>query len=277
VLQVKRERGVQPSSGQRASVAAVVARRAAPAHTWRFPLAAAAAVSRITAPLHRGPWRYLRDRDVLHAAAVTALALALSGGLLWLGYFVHVWRVAARSALAPPRRMTVLVFGRRLVRDRPERDYRARLARVLALVREQRAGQVLLLGGRGGGARVSEAAAGRDWLHARGLPRGVDLRLEQASIDSLENLRHARSLLRGDGGELPPVALVTSRYHLARCLLLARRLGFDGTPVAAEPAFAPDRRYLARMLMEAGYLMWIDVGLRWAALIGHRRMAARIS
>jgi hypothetical protein len=31
------------------------------------------------------------------------------------------------------------------------------------------------------------------------------------------------------------------------------------------------------MLMEAGYLMWIDIGMRWAALTGNRRMAARIS
>jgi len=26
----------------------------------------------------------------------------------------------------------------------------------------------------------------------------------------------------------------------------------------------------------ASYLMWIDLGMRWADLIGHRRMAARI-
>jgi len=69
---------------------------------------------------------------------------------------------------------------------------------------------------------------------------------------------------------------VTSRYHLARCLLLARRLGFDGVPVAAEAAMPLRPRYLGRLLTEASYLMWIDLGMRWADLIGHRRMAARI-
>jgi uncharacterized SAM-binding protein YcdF (DUF218 family) len=73
------------------------------------------------------------------------------------------------------------------------------------------------------------------------------------------------------------VGLVTSRYHLARCMYLARRLGFDASPIGAEARLRLDRRYVLRMLMEAGYLMWIDTGMRWAALIGNRRMAARIS
>lgn len=232
----------------------------------------------LAASLKRGPWRYLSDRDVLHAAAVTALALLLSLGLVWVGYFVHVWRVAARSPVAPREPRTVLVFGRRLVRDQPERDYQQRLRRALALMRAPWTDRVLLLGGRSGGT-VSEAAAGRDWLAQQGLPPGVVIQLEQASVDSLENLRHARSLLQQDGPlarALPAVALVTSRYHLARCQLLARRLGFDCVPVAAEPALVLSRRYLTRLLAESGYLMWIDIGTRWAGLIGHQRMTARL-
>ncbi len=237
------------------------------------------AVPTIITPLKRGPWRYLSDRDVLHAAVVTLLALVLSLGLIWVGYFVYVWRVAARSPLTLPRPMTVLVFGRRLVRDEPERDYQQRLTRALALMRAEQTDHVLLLGGRSGG-HLSEAAAGRAWLAGHELPPGVTLQLEQASVDSLENLRHARSLLQEDGPVvrlLPPVALVTSRYHLARCLLLARRLGFDSVPIAAEPTLVLTRRYLVRLLAESGYLMWIDVGARWGQLIGHRRIVSRLS
>jgi uncharacterized SAM-binding protein YcdF (DUF218 family) len=231
------------------------------------------------APLKRGPWRYLSDRDVLHAAVVTTVAVLLSLGLVWVGYLVHVWRVAARSPLAPAEPMTTLVFGRRLVGDVPEKDYQQRLSRALALMRSHDTDHVLLLGGRSGGS-VSEAAAGRAWLAQHELPPGVVLQLEQASVDSLENLRHARSLLQEDGPitrVLPPVALVTSRYHLARCQWLARRLGFRSVPVAAEAALVINRRYLVRLLAESGYLMWIDIALRWAALIGHRRMTARLS
>jgi uncharacterized SAM-binding protein YcdF (DUF218 family) len=221
--------------------------------------------------------RYLRDRDVQYAALVTALVLVLSAGLVWLGYLIHVWRIAARSPLAPPRRMTVLVFGQRLRQDSPQRDYRLRLRRALDLLRHGQVEQLLLLGGRSGG-RCSEAEAGLAWLRQQGLPAAPAVELEQDSVDSLENLRHARRLLLAQpAGRLPAVALVTSRYHLARCLLLARRLGFDSVPIAAEPALPRQPRYLARLLMEATYLMWIDMGLRWARLTGHQRIVTRIS
>lgn len=228
-------------------------------------------------PAVRTPWRYLRDRDVLHAAAVTMLVLLLSAGTVWLGYLIQVCRIALRSPLQPPRRMTVLVFGRRLVADAPEHDYRQRLQRALMLTRQRHTGHLMLLGGFSGG-RVSEARAGEDWLQQQGLPAGVKLELEQESVDSLENLRHARHLLQAEAAAtLPPVALLTSRYHLARCLLLARRLGLDGTPIAAEDSLPWRARYLGLLLLEAGYLMWIDLGLRWAQLTGNRRMSARIS
>jgi uncharacterized SAM-binding protein YcdF (DUF218 family) len=225
------------------------------------------------APLRRGPWRYLRDVDVLHSLVVTALATALTGGLLWLAYLLHVWRIAARSPLAPEGAEVLLVFGRQLRDNRPHAEYAQRLQRCLELARTHSLQRVMVLGGCSG-SRVSEAQAGADWLRAHGFPEQLPLMLEQASIDSLENLRHARELLGAD--TLPPVALITSRYHLARCLLLARRLGFDAQPVAAEPELPRNTRYRARLLLESGYLMWIDIGLRWAHLIGNERMAARI-
>ncbi|HET6553014.1 MAG TPA: YdcF family protein [Dyella sp.] len=249
------------------------------AHTRQRSASLPCPVPPITAPLKRGPWRYLSDRDVLHAAVVTLVAIVLSLGLVWVGYLIHVWHVAARSPLTLPRPMTVLVFGRRLVQDQPESDYQQRLGRALALMRASLTDHVLLLGGRSGGS-LSEAAAGRAWLDDHELPPGVLLQLEQASVDSLENLRHARSLLQEYGPVarvLPPVALVSSRYHLARCQLLARRLGFECVPVAAEPLLEINRRYIIRLLAESGYLMWIDLGARWGRLIGHRRITARLS
>lgn len=229
-------------------------------------------------PAAQSPWRYLRDRDIQHAALVTVLAVLLSAGLVWLGYLIHVCRVAARSPPAPPRRMIALVFGRRLENDAPGHDYQLRLRRVLAMAAQEQTDHVLLLGGCSGGP-CSEAAAGHAWLLQHGLSAGVRMELEQDSVDSLENLRHARRLLQAqaDSAELPPVALVTSRYHLARCLMLARRLGFDAMPIAAESVMPWHGRYPRLLLAESGFLMWTDLGLRWARLIGHRRMHDRIS
>src|SRR6185312_1274475 len=138
----------------------------------------------VSAP--RKPSKYLRDADVLHAAVVTGLV--------------------------------VVLFGRRLEHDAPGHDYRQRLQRALVLARQQQTDHLLLLGGCSG-SELSEAAAGEAWLRQHELTGDVRVELEQDSIDSLENLRHARRLLL-ERGHLPPVALVTSRYHLARCLLL---------------------------------------------------------
>ncbi|WP_255548576.1 YdcF family protein [Luteibacter sp. dw_328] len=234
-------------------------------------------MSGLLKPLRRGVWRYLSDRDILLAALVTTLVFVGSLGLVYVAHAVRVWRLARHSPALSPSRRTLLVFGRRLVDDRPEHDFISRLTCARDNARSGRTDRVLLLGGMSGGC-LSEAEAGRRWLVAEGWPAEVPLLLEQMSIDSLENLRHARELLRHDAGaRLPAVGLVTSRYHLARCMYLARRLGFDAAPIGAEARLRLDRRYVLRMLMEAGYLMWIDTGMRWAALIGNRRMAARIS
>jgi len=236
-------------------------------------------MSGIHAPkiLRRGVWRYLSDRDILVAALMTALAFTATLGLLYVAHLARVCWHAGRSTTRPSERRTMLIFGRRLVDDRPEADFVARLARGRQGAWAGRTDRVLVLGGQSGG-EVSEAEAGRRWLVEQGWPATVRMELEQASIDSLENLRHARELLReAADASLPPVWLVTSRYHLARCLYLARRLGFDAAPVAAEERLPLGRRYVIRLMMEAGYLMWIDTGMRWAAVSGNRRMAARIS
>jgi uncharacterized SAM-binding protein YcdF (DUF218 family) len=230
--------------------------------------------SKPSTPLSR--WRYLHDGDVLHAAGITVLALVLSGGLVWLVYLVLVWRIAASRSLNTSERMTVLVFGCRLANDEPSPEYCRRLNRALSLARAHQSDRILLLGGYSGGGR-SEAAAGHDWLQQHGLPEGVSVELEQESSDSLENLRHARQLLQTSGEiDLPRVALVTSRYHLARCLVLARRLGFDGVPVGAEPTLPWHPRYVARLLLESAYVMCMELGLRWAQLLGLRRMGDRV-
>lgn len=222
----------------------------------------------------RGPFRYLADRDVWYSLTVTALACVLSCGILYVIYLWRVTRIAANAPCMPSDERMLLVFGRKLDRKgQPETDYAARLQRALDAIAAHHAKRIMLLGG-ASGASVSEAAAGLDWLRAHGLPPDFDVMLEQASIDSLENLRHARSLL---GAPLPPVALVSSRYHLARCLALARALGFPATACAAEPRLRWSLRVTRRIALEAGYLMWQQTGTAWARLIGNKRMLERVT
>ena len=213
--------------------------------------------------LHRR--RLLRDLDVLHALGVALLVLLASAGLAYAAYGVRAWRVASRSGTTA--RGTVLVFGKHCHDGVPDADFLARLQRVHALATGGAVRRVLLLGG---GDDPTEAAVAAAELRRRGWPDEVALVLEDQSRDTLENLRHARALLGDSGG---PAWLLSNRYHLARCALLADCVGLEHGLCAAEDAW----RFTPKLLLEAGLSMWIDIGRRWARLIRHERMLSKLS
>ena len=212
------------------------------------------------------------DRDVLHALVVAAAACVLSAGLVYVGYFLHVWRTARRAPCQPERGECVLLFGKHAPGGHIDRDFEARLDRAVSLWRERPPASVVLLGG-GAQGEPTEAEIAQRALLARGLA-DAPLRLESRSRDTMENLRNARVLL-GDGFR-SRVTLLSSRYHLARCALFARQLGFDAELCAAEPHLDLRPRTLLRLAGEAAYVCWTDLGTRWARLIGHQRMLARV-
>jgi len=228
----------------------------------------------------------LGDRDVLHSAAVAATVCVLSAGLVYVAYFVHVWRVGRRAPCLPAHGECVLVFGKHAPGGRIDRDFEARLDRAVSLWRERPPHSLVLLGG-GAPNEKSEAELARDGLHARGIALEAPLRLESRSRDTLQNLRNARSLLdaaSAEAGATAPAAgsrrrvtLLSSRYHLARCALFAQQLGFDWELCAAEPSLRLTPDSVLRIAGEAAYVCWTDLGTRWARLIGHRRMLARVS
>jgi len=222
----------------------------------------------------------LADRDALHTLAVAAAACVLSLGLVYVGYVVHVLRVARTAPCVPVRGECVLVFGKHSPQGRLDADFQARLARAASLWTSHAPGSVLLLGG-GPVGSPSEAAMARDALHALGVPDDAPLVLEDASRDTLQNLRNARSLLAATvvDPDAPTrrVTLLSSRYHLARCALFARGLGLHWELCAAEPALSWRPAVLGQIAREAAYVCWLDIGVRWARLIGHRRMIDRIS
>ncbi|MDO5505765.1 MAG: YdcF family protein [Pseudoxanthomonas suwonensis] len=215
------------------------------------------------------------DRDVLHVGGVALAACVLSGGLVYAVYFAHVLWIARRAPVQPQDGGQLLVFGKHAPAGQLDADFTARIERALAVWRRQPPAGIVLLGGGPAGA-PTEAALARDALWARGLCQSVPLLLEDASRDTLQNLRNARALLHG-GGVGGPVVLLSSRYHLARCAWFARQLGFDARLCAAEPRLRWSSRTLVRLAGEAAYVCLTDIGTRWARLIGARRILARIS
>ena len=139
----------------------------------------------------------------------------------------------------PRRRIydSVIVHGCALIHgDRVSRILSRRLDLALKLYR--RSGEKALIvvsGGKGSDETVSEAAAMRGYLLEKGV--GAEhILMEDQSHSTRENLRFTDQLLleRGGGGR---VALVTSGYHVFRCVWIAHELSFVctgfGAPVAA--------------------------------------------
>ena len=246
-----------------------------------------------------GQWHRARHRlsiasdlDALHGLLVATALMLLSGGLLYLGYVVWVWRMARRAscsldfaeastskeiqgqarqaqASAGESSPVILLFGKHSPRGEPDADFRQRIERARRLAAISPAMRLLLLGG---GPPPSEAEVARRALLAAGLPASVSVQLEDQSLDTLQNLRHARDLLRDSSA---PIWLLSNRYHLARCALFAAGLGIEFRLCAAETRWRWSDS--GKLLMEALYCLWMDVGRRWARLIGHQRMLSKVS
>ena len=155
--------------------------------------------------------------------------------LLLLAFVLYVLLLP----ILPRRRAfdTVIIHGCALIHgNKVSRILARRLDLALKLYRKSKGKALLVVsGGQGCDETISEAAAMRGYLMDKGVPKERIL-LEDQSHSTRENLRFTDQLLleRGGGGR---VALVTSGYHVFRCVWIAHELSFRctgfGAPVAA--------------------------------------------
>ena len=94
--------------------------------------------------------------------------------------------------------------------------------------------RAIVCGGQGSDEPVSEAERMRGLLEAQGIAPERIL-LEDRSVNTSQNLRNAKALMEANG--LKSAVIVTSDYHLARALRLARDAGM--TEVCGLPAPSP--------------------------------------
>lgn len=211
--------------------------------------------------------------DGLATFALSNLIILATGGLSWLVlwlYTVH-W---SRRRRCPGRGDCILVLGQQLESGAPGPGYRLRLLRAVRLARRNPDARILVLGGQTSPGAPSEAAAGAAFLQHHGIA-ATRIRTEDASRHTLENLRNARDLLTAtaEAGDAPLV-LVTSRFHLARAVAIARGMGLRVCPCPAEPGSTVSAARLAR---ECWMLHWYHTGRTLARLIRHRGMLERIT
>lgn len=123
-------------------------------------------------------------------------------------------------------------------------------------------------GGQGGDEKLSEAEAMRRYLVEHGIP-DEHIILEDRSATTAENLAFSKAIIDGRRGQRK-TALVSSNYHVYRCLRLAKEVGLRCTGVGADVAFyywpsALIREFVAVFLSKrfliwslAGYLLFVS-------------------
>lgn len=162
-------------------------------------------------------------------ASVFYCSSLLLAFVLYMLVLPHLSRVRAFD--------TVIVHGCALIHgDQVSRILGRRLDLALKLYRKSEERSLIVVsGGRGNDETVSEASAMRAYLMEKGVPKEQIL-MEDQSHSTRENLSFSDQLLleRGGGGK---IALVTSGYHVFRCVWIAKKLSFHcrgfGAPVAA--------------------------------------------
>ncbi|MBL4692740.1 MAG: YdcF family protein [Magnetovibrio sp.] len=153
----------------------------------------------------------------------------------------------------------------------PNGNYSYRLQRAIDLQPRP----VLILGGfTHADSPCSEAAAGRDWLIAQGVNEAL-IFTEDKSTNTLENLYGVQKFVTDHGFDVP--CLISNRFHLARCSLMAQGLGIEHHLCAAEASFEWSLKNIATVMLEAFFINAYWVG-RWVSKIfKHKGILGRIS
>jgi len=185
-------------------------------------------------------WRILKGflRSLISiAVSVAALGVLVCGLIVLQGQ-----RDEARQSGA------AIVLGAAQWNGDPSPVLRARLDHALDLYRRGLVSRIILTGGVGRGDKLSEAAAGKQYLIEQRLPAEA-LLLDERSTTTWENLQNAAALARANG--INSVLLVSDPFHMLRSLKMARDLGLAayGSPTRTSPIsvnWAEEARYIVR-------------------------------
>jgi uncharacterized SAM-binding protein YcdF (DUF218 family) len=184
--------------------------------------------------------------------------LALLALILWC--IILGWNINRTGAETDPRpAQAAIILGAAAYDTRPSPVFAERLNHGMTLYRRRQVPILMLTGGRGEGARFSEAAVGRRYLLARGIPDSA-IRVEEQSRTTRQNLTEARRVLAGDG--IDRVLVVTDPPHLYRALSMARGHGFDarGAPTPTS-AFRSWQKRLPFVMREILFVhIWWTIG-----------------
>jgi uncharacterized SAM-binding protein YcdF (DUF218 family) len=161
---------------------------------------------------------------------VAALGGLVSAYLVFT--FVQVWLASRRDGARPAQ--AIVVLGAAQYNGVPSPILRARLDHAFDLYHDGLAPTIVVTGGKLPGDVYTEATAGAEYLHTKGVPDDAILR-EVTGRNSWESLAAASQFLKDRN--IQHVLLVSDAFHSYRIDAIAGELGLDAhaSPTRSSP------------------------------------------
>jgi uncharacterized SAM-binding protein YcdF (DUF218 family) len=148
------------------------------------------------------------------------LVLALLLWCAWVG-----WRIVRGSEMDETKPADVaIVLGAAAYGDKPSPVFEQRILHAVTLYKNRTVKKLLLTGGFGDGAEMSESQVARRYALQEGVP-DRDLLIEKTSRTTVENLKQARDVMQQHG--LTTALIVSDPLHMERAAWIATDLKME--------------------------------------------------
>ena len=185
-------------------------------------------------------------------------AFVLAVVLLVVSTATAIWWTARHDS--QPHSDAIVVLGSAQYNGVPSSIFEARLEHALELYEDGVAPVVVTVGGKADGDQFTEAASGRDYLAAAGVPEDALLAVEEG-VDTLESMRAVGTVFHERGWD--SAVLVTDPWHAMRAERMAEDAGItaDSSPTRQGPAVQTRTTQFRYILREtAAYLLYRATG-----------------
>lgn len=164
---------------------------------------------------------------------VRLVAIAVVGSLGLAGFATYrIYEQGQRDER--PAADAIVVMGAAQYDGSPSPLFAARLDHAVNLFLDGVAPRLIVTGGKAEGDRTTEAASGRDYAIAHGVPAGA-IQAEDRSRTTLESIRGVAALMAEDG--IKRAIFVSDPSHMLRVLQMASDVGIQayGSPTRTSP------------------------------------------
>jgi len=212
------------------------------------------------------------DIDGYSMFVLSGLIMIATAGISYLFCFKKIFQTANKTTHDCEENVVLCVLGKKLINNKPDSEYLLRLNRACHILNNDEQSHAILLGGKTGKASISEAFAGKEVL----LSNNIDpsrINLEEASINTLENIKNAITLVREKDKK---IVVVTNRYHLARAEQMSKGFGLDVEICAAEEKLTINLVTFFKLMIEALHVHWYLSGHYYAHLTNNNRIIKRV-